>query len=275
MCNLSPNCTLREAILVANATAAKDNITFNIGSGTPSIAVGSSGGGDLPAITHPVSIDGSSGGATRVELNGDAAGSDTIGLQVSGGNSTISDLVIDAFDGNGIQIDTAGGSVVTGCRIGVNPTGTTASPNSRHGIEILGGGAGVGANTIGGTTAAAPERHLRERPGRASSSRSNGNVVQGNYVGTNAAGTAAIGNSNSGVEVLGGKSNVVGGTAAGAGNLVSGNGRHGVDIEDTFSGTRRRGTSWPATSSARTPPARPRSGTDRTACTSRGSRCTT
>jgi len=242
MCNLSPNCTLREAILVANATAAKDNITFNIGSGTPSIEVGLSGGGALPAITHPVSIDGSSGGATRVELVGDAAGSDADGLTVSGGTSTISDLVIDGFDGTGIRIDTAGGNVVTGCRIGTNATGTAASANSLHGILINGtGGGGVGGNTIGGTTAAA--RNVISGNGLVGVFiiGSNGNVVQGNYIGTNAVGTAALGNSADGIQINGAKSNVIGGTAAGARNVVSGNHHHGVEIVDIFSGTTTSG----------------------------------
>src|SRR3954469_4743365 len=242
MCNLSPNCTLREAILVANATAAKDNITFNIGSGTPAIEVGLSGGGALPAITHPVSIDGSSGGATRVELAGDAAGSDANGLTISGGDSTLSDLVIDGFDGIGIRIETAGGNVITGCRIGTNATGTAASPNARHGILIDGTTAGgVGGNTIGGTTAAARNVISGNSLVGVFIIGSNGNVVQGNYIGTNAAGTAALGNTVSGIEILGAKSNVIGGAVAGAGNVISGNHHHGIDIEDIYSGTTTSG----------------------------------
>jgi hypothetical protein len=46
-------------------------------------------------------------------------------------------------------------------------------------------------------------------------------VVQGNYIGTDATGTVAIGNGD-GV-YLTGSNNVIGGTAAGAGNLISGN----------------------------------------------------
>jgi CSLREA domain-containing protein len=50
-------------------------------------------------------------------------------------------------------------------------------------------------------------------------------VIQGNYIGTDLSGTAARGNS-FGIRV-GGRDNQIGGTAAGAGNLISGN-RHGV-----------------------------------------------
>ena len=52
----------------------------------------------------------------------------------------------------------------------------------------------------------------------------NDNVVAGNYAGTNATGTAALGNCLSGVGSLAGaSSNTIGGTAAGAGNVLSGN----------------------------------------------------
>lgn len=55
-----------------------------------------------------------------------------------------------------------------------------------------------------------------------------GDHVEGNYIGTNAAGTAALANGLDGVFVNGSPNNVIGGTASGAGNLISGNGEHGV-----------------------------------------------
>ena len=56
----------------------------------------------------------------------------------------------------------------------------------------------------------------------------NGNLVEGNYIGTNVAGTAALGNLFDGVSITG-SSNIVGGTAAAARNLISGN-RSGVVV---------------------------------------------
>ena len=63
----------------------------------------------------------------------------------------------------------------------------------------------------------------------------NSNLVQGNKIGTNAAGTAALGNGTTGVKTGGvgvrfvdGVSNTIGGTAAGAGNLISGNVNEGI-----------------------------------------------
>jgi CSLREA domain-containing protein len=64
-CDQSPDCSLRDAITVANANAAKDTIHFSLSSATPVIAVGSTGNGALPAITHPVVIDGTSGAGWR------------------------------------------------------------------------------------------------------------------------------------------------------------------------------------------------------------------
>ena len=70
----------------------------------------------------------------------------------------------------------------------------------------------------------------------------NGNTIQGNFIGTNAAGMAAIGNGFAdvpdnfvygGIELFGGvQSTTIGGTAAGAGNLISGNAAQGVYISD-------------------------------------------
>jgi titin len=56
------------------------------------------------------------------------------------------------------------------------------------------------------------------------------NAVRGCFLGTNAAGTAAAGNGFDGVVVLGASGNVIGGVAAGQGNVISGNGRFGVDL---------------------------------------------
>ena len=59
-----------------------------------------------------------------------------------------------------------------------------------------------------------------------------GNAIQGNFVGTNAAGTAAVPNQGiqSGVFILSAPGNTVGGTVAGAGNVISGNAQHALTI---------------------------------------------
>jgi hypothetical protein len=58
-----------------------------------------------------------------------------------------------------------------------------------------------------------------------------GNVVQGNRIGTDATGTRPLGNG-TGVSIFGSSDNAVGGTAAGAGNIISGNRSEGVLLTD-------------------------------------------
>jgi hypothetical protein len=50
-----------------------------------------------------------------------------------------------------------------------------------------------------------------------------GNVIEGNFIGTDVTGTVGLGNGYSGV-FISAQSNTIGGTAAGAGNLISSNG---------------------------------------------------
>ncbi len=242
-CEPSPgDCTLREAIVAANATTAKDTIDFDLGSGVPLIQVGTLTG--LPEVTKPIVIDGSSGGATRVELDGTGAGMFASGLVISGGRSSVSDLVINDFFQSGIHVLGHGGTRITGCRIGTDPTGTMAEPN-QVGIALSGLGAGpidgTGNNLVGGTTAS--ERNLISGNtfDGIQIAHSNGNVVQGNRIGTNAAGTSALPNGRDGVLLQVGLSNVIGGTTPGSRNLISGNTENGIDFIDFAEGTTTSG----------------------------------
>ena len=59
-----------------------------------------------------------------------------------------------------------------------------------------------------------------------------GNVIRGNYIGTDSTGTVDLGNSNQGVVMSEGSGNSIGGSAGGAGNLISGNNR-GVQLSSS------------------------------------------
>ena len=58
-----------------------------------------------------------------------------------------------------------------------------------------------------------------------------GNVIEGNRIGVNATGTVVLANTFDGVALFSGAAdNTIGGTVAGAGNTIGGNGRYGVDL---------------------------------------------
>lgn len=156
------------------------------------------------------------------------------GLEAGAGN------LISGNNGNGVAIVGAGAQFnsVLGNRIGVNAGGTAAIPNSFHGVLItFSSGNAASNNTIGGVTPAA--RNIisgNMRAGVAMFGVATANVVQGNYIGTNAAGDYAIPNGNDGVRLgdaslgAGPSGNFIGGTAPGAGNLISGNIDNGIEI---------------------------------------------
>ena len=237
--------SLRDAILNANASAGKDTITFNIpGSGVKVINLSTA----LPEITDPVVIDGTTqpgyAGSPIIELDGTLAGSAT-GLVVKAGGSTVKGLAIVNFTGgNGIFLNNCNNNVIQGNHIGVDAAGTTARPTT-IGIRLI----NSSNNLIGGTTAAA--RNVIS--GNSSSGieiGGTGNTIQGNFIGTNAAGTAALNNAFNGIGISSSQftDNLIGGTAAGAGNLISGNGRgisasgSGTIIQGNLIGTDITGT---------------------------------
>jgi hypothetical protein len=116
------------------------------------------------------------------------------------------------------------GNQVLGNYIAINAAGDAALP-AFQGIFV-----GTSNNVIGGTTPGArnvigggEHSGIIIQPGGAFAT--SGNVVQGNYIGTNASGNAALGFVNYGIVIFNSSSNnVIGGTAPGAGNVISGNG---------------------------------------------------
>jgi hypothetical protein len=90
-------------------------------------------------------------------------------------------------------------------------------------------GSGTTNNTIGGTASGAGNLISgNSGDGVLLGGGASGNLIEGNRIGTNAAGTAAVPNGQEGVELGNDTDNTVGGTAAGAGNVISGNGNYGV-----------------------------------------------
>ena len=255
-------CTLREAIIsantnpvpappageCANGTAGADTINFAIPSaGLHTIILFSSG---LPAITESVTIDGftqpgssantNATGALNavytVAIDGSGAGGTSAIFTIIGGSSTIRGLVVNrgALQGqSGFSIGSSGNHI-EGNYIGPDATGTLANFPNQNGVLVVGGT----GNVIGGTTPAA--RNLISANAFDNitlSSPSSGTIVQGNLIGTNAAGTAAlvVANSASGIDISSSPNNTIGGTAAGAGNVVSGHQNYGIALSGTAS----------------------------------------
>jgi hypothetical protein len=193
------------------------------------------------------------------DLSGNAgAGNRQKGIILQSSNNTIDKSVISGNTQSGIQFYTsaASGNKLTGSKVGTNASGTAAIPNGGSGVAIYQGA----NNTIGGTSSA--QRNVisgnRQDGIVINTSGAKYNKVLGNYIGTNAAGTGAIGNGWYGVEISQ-PNNIVGGTAAGSRNVISGNKYAGVVlwlssgsynkvqgnyIGTDYTGSRKLGNGW-------------------------------
>ena len=259
--------TLREAIEINNRTLLPATLTAGElaqVSGTPTdtdtdtIAFNISGGGvhtispttALPTITDPVIIDGyTQPGASAntlavgndatllIELDGTTAGG--VGLTITAGGSTVKGLVINRFGAiGGIRLLTTGGNTIQGNFLGLNPAGDAVSGNGA-GLDVESAN-----NLIGGTTPAARNVVLSGGSNPAIlvgifNSAAVGNTIQGNYIGTNAAGDTGYG-SLRGIYVES-DSNLIGGMAAGAGNVIAGGGGFSSITVQSASGNKIQG----------------------------------
>ena len=126
-CDLQ-ECTLREALAAANATAALDVVTFSIGSGPVTIPLAA----PLPSFGSSVVIDGTTqpgfAGTPLVELDGVDAGESANGLALLGDGATVKGLVIKGFARAGILL---GGELG-----GHTVQGNTIASNGGDGIEV-------------------------------------------------------------------------------------------------------------------------------------------
>jgi hypothetical protein len=254
--NINSACLVEGNLIGANVTGTAS--LENSFGGINITAAGATIGGTSSAAANVISGNGNGYG-----INIDAAClvvGNLIGTNASGMGGLGNNGGISAVNGSGITIGgtTAGaGNVISGNAddgifagapelidgnlIGTDPTGTFAVPNG-DGVDIQGTGV-----TIGGTTAEA--RNI------ISGNKSYGVVaavaglIEGNFIGTNQAGTLALANGNDGVNLDGqAAGSTVGGTSAGAGNVISGNAGYGVVadsvciIEANLIGTDTTGT---------------------------------
>jgi titin len=122
---------------------------------------------------------------------------------------------------------------VQGNYIGTDVSGTAALGNGSDGIAILNGS----DSTVGGTTAAAANV-ISANGGSGvllSGANAMSNLIEGNFLGTDTSATLNLGNAANGVTIQNASINTIGGTAAGAGNVIAFNGNDGV-LVDTGTG---------------------------------------
>lgn len=157
------------------------------------------------------------------------------GITLSSSNNTVGGLlpadrnVIAGNDGNGLNINTTSGNLVQGNYIGTDASGLLPVGNANGGLTVSGSN-----NTIGGTSTGA--RNVISANGfngglTLVGGSASGNVIQGNFIGTTATGTAALPNTGFvGLGINSAPNTTVGGTAAGAGNVIAGNTGPGLQI---------------------------------------------
>ena len=128
----------------------------------------------------------------------------------------------------GMYLQNSANLVLTGNRVGTDPTGEVSVGNNYVGINTC----NLEDSRIGGSTPS--ERNIlsgNNNSGISLDCDSEENVVRGNYIGRGADGSTSIPNGTSGIYLSSNSDrNVIGGNGSGAGNLIAGNGARGVGV---------------------------------------------
>ena len=193
-------------------------------------------GGTAPASRNVISGNEGFGiAATNAPgqvIQGNYIGTDTTGTVASGNgvgvqlvNSSSSQIgggpagarnIISANYDDGIQLLDSLDVQIQGNLIGTDVTGTQPLGNGSTGVEIDPNYQSLSAND-------SILKNVISANGGGILIFASNNVIQGNLIGTDITGTRLIGNSGPGIDVSGSSSNTIGGTAAGAGNVISDN----------------------------------------------------
>jgi parallel beta-helix repeat protein len=187
------------------------------------------------AIGNGWRADGGANDAAGIHL--DTSVSNIIGGVESGarnliGGNTIGILVrsfstANTIQGNWIGLDSGGAAPLAGRKQVFGIRLLTSDAN------IIGGTVAGAGNVISGHAGAPP---FQTFDGYGISVFSSGlNTIQGNRIGTDVSGTQAVPNSIDGIQLYGvSRTNTIGGTTAGARNIISGNLRHGIFLRDAY-----------------------------------------
>jgi titin len=149
---------------------------------------------------------------TGNDISGNATGVLTSGVFIFDSGS-----VNNAVQGNWIGVGSSSGTVALG-----NDVGVWVGRGARY--NTIGGAVAGSGNVISGN---------RQRGVVLADNGTALNAVEGNFIGTDPTGSAAVPNGTFGIWLSGGAQfNTIGGTAAGAGNLISGNTYSGIILLD-------------------------------------------
>ena len=237
-------------------TGANGNLIGGTTTGERNIISGNTGDGILLSGSGAVE-NWIHGNFIGTDITGSLAIGNDNGIQIKndaddntiGGATTGDANLISGNRRSGVLIAdiTTNGSQVLGNIIGVDASGNSALGNNEYGVRISDS---PNHSIIGNQIAANGKSGVL-----LSLAGSTGNTLQGNRIGTNAAGTAAIANSTAGIQLSQGASNnLIGGSAAGEGNLISGNGWGGIEFDDdSTSGNRVLGNRIGTDASGRAP----------------------
>ncbi len=163
-----------------------------------------------------------------------------IGGSTAGQGNVISANGTPGPGGSGVSIE-ASGTTVLNNRIGTNATGTADRGNAIYGVSVVGGL--TSPTVIGGTGAAEGNLISGNGVSGIQLTLSSGTSIRGNKIGTDAVGTGSIPNDSGGVVITNGPNNTVGGTAAGAGNIIRNNQAGVLLIGSSATGNAIRGNS--------------------------------
>jgi hypothetical protein len=206
-------------------TGGSNTIKHNVASGNTIGGIGLQGAAHDQVVGNMVGTDASGTHAVPNVKDGMYLFAGASGNTIGGTSTSARNIVSgNGYSGIGFYGQGTSNNLVEGNYIGVDSSGSKAVGNSDDGVGV---GPGASGNTIGGTSTSA--RNILSGNGYSGivlfGQGTSNNLVEGNYIGVDSSGSKAVGNSDDGVSVfLGASGNTIGGSAAGAGNVISGNG---------------------------------------------------